>query len=511
MQEIQANTAIKVKVGPFVDVGDGFTPETGVTLGAADEAEVFKHDAAAVTDISGNTWAAIGSCDGWYNLTLTAGNLDTEGLLDVIVQDDSVCLPVHCRFMVLAQAAWISKYTAKDSGYMDVNVKAISEDTTSADNCEADYDGTGYVGGTIVKQADVTKVGGVAQSATDFKDFADTGYDPSTHKVQGVVLTDTCTTNTDVRGTDNAATEAKQDIIDTVVDGIQTDLSNVTDGLGALKALLDAIKAITDALPDSGALTTINNYVDLIDDATNGLAAIKAEVEGLAGAAMRGTDNAATEAKQDIIDTVVDGIQTDLSNVTDGLGALKALIDANKTAIDAIQTDLDNGTDGLGALKTEIDANETKIDTVDTVVDGIQTDLSNATDGLGALKTEIDANETKIDTVDTVVDGIQTDLSNATDGLGALRALIITVDTVADAVKAKTDNLPSGIEKGVERSFTFPMILSSDGETFATGKTITDEISKDKGNFATCTNDSAEIQSTGIYGITITATEMDAM
>ena len=81
---------------------------------------------------------------------------------------------------------------------------------------------------------------------------------------------------------------------------------------------------------------------------------------------------------------------------------------------------------------------------------------------------------------------------------------------MADAIKAKTDNLPSGIEKGVERSFTFPMILSSDGETFATGKTITDEISKDKGNFATCTNDSAEIQSTGIYGITITATEMDA-
>ena len=67
------------------------------------------------------------------------------------------------------------------------------------------------------------------------------------------------------------------------------------------------------------------------------------------------------------VDTVVDGIQTDLSNGTDGLGALKALIDtvddlldtevaAIKTVVDGIQTDLDNGTDGLGALKTLIDA-----------------------------------------------------------------------------------------------------------------------------------------------------------
>jgi hypothetical protein len=41
-------------------------------------------------------------------------------------------------------------------------------------------------------------MGGGAQSATDLKDFADAGYDPGTNKVQGVILTDTCTTNTDL-------------------------------------------------------------------------------------------------------------------------------------------------------------------------------------------------------------------------------------------------------------------------------------------------------------------------
>lgn len=59
-----------------------------------------------------------------------------------------------------------------------------------------------------------------------------------------------------------------------------------------------------------------------------------------------------------------------MSNGTDGLGALKTLIDT-------VNTDLSNGTDGLGALKT--------------LIDTVNTDLSNGTDGLGALKTLIDA------------------------------------------------------------------------------------------------------------------------
>ena len=45
-------------------------------------------------------------------------------------------------------------------------------------------------------EVDVTKLNGVAQSLLDLKDFADDGYDPATNKVQGLVLTDTCTTLT---------------------------------------------------------------------------------------------------------------------------------------------------------------------------------------------------------------------------------------------------------------------------------------------------------------------------
>ena len=122
MQELQANTQVDVRIGPFVDVSNGYEPETGVTLGAADEAELLKHNGAATADISGRTWAAVTGCDGWYDLTLTTDDTNTEGLLEVVVQDDDVCLPVHARFMVLSQAAYKSKYDAKDAGYQDVNI-----------------------------------------------------------------------------------------------------------------------------------------------------------------------------------------------------------------------------------------------------------------------------------------------------------------------------------------------------------------------------------------------------
>ena len=57
---------------------------------------------------------------------------------------------------------------------------------------------TGLVGAfrTAPVPANQIQLGGSAQSSTDLKDFADTGYDPATHKVQGVVLTDTVTTYT---------------------------------------------------------------------------------------------------------------------------------------------------------------------------------------------------------------------------------------------------------------------------------------------------------------------------
>lgn len=125
MRELRANTEVIVTVGPAVAVGDGFTPITNLDVATADEAELLKHGSTSVVDISGATWAAVTTADGHYSLTITTSLSDTEGMLRVIIQDDSLCLPVKEDFMVLSEAAWDSKYVAKDSGYMDVNVKEV--------------------------------------------------------------------------------------------------------------------------------------------------------------------------------------------------------------------------------------------------------------------------------------------------------------------------------------------------------------------------------------------------
>lgn len=253
----------------------------------------------------------------------------------------------------------------------------------------------------------------------------------------------------------NIQTSAQSlDAIDTVVDGIQTDLSNATDGLGALKALIDTIDGIVDdILTDTG--TTLDALITTID-------------------------------------TVVDGIQTDLNNVTDGLGALKALIDTVDGVADSILTD--TGTTLPATLTT-----------ISGYVDALETRLTAARAGyldeLAAANIPAD-----VDTLKTYCDI----LDHATNGLANIKALIDAVDTVVDAIKAKTDNQPAGIQKNVAYNYClFLMRLSSDHTTPATGKTIVAQVSKDGGAFVTCTNSVSEI-SAGIYKINLTQAEMNA-
>lgn len=134
--ELKANTAVDVLIGPFVDSTDGDTAETGLTLSQADiklskngQTLAQKNDATAASHDS----------DGYYNCELDATDTNTEGQLVLIVHETGA-LPVRHEFNVLSEAAWDSKYAPKDSGYMDVDVKAISTSTTAADNAETVFD-----------------------------------------------------------------------------------------------------------------------------------------------------------------------------------------------------------------------------------------------------------------------------------------------------------------------------------------------------------------------------------
>lgn len=136
MNVLRQSTAIDVRVGPFVDATDGVTPETGVTLGGADQAEVLKAGGAATVDISGATFVAVTGSDGWYDLSLTAGHTDTIGELVVVVQDASLCLPVYVRFQVVEEQVYDRLWASGALGPL-----SAAEVNAEADTALADYDG----------------------------------------------------------------------------------------------------------------------------------------------------------------------------------------------------------------------------------------------------------------------------------------------------------------------------------------------------------------------------------
>lgn len=141
MQELRQSTEMKVRVGSAVDATDGVSPESGLTLGAADQAELLKHNGVATVDISGATFAAITAVDGWYDLTLTTSHTDTLGQLTVVIQDSSLMAPIFRDFMVVTANYWDSKYS---TDVLQVDAIQISGDATAANNAELAFDGTGY-------------------------------------------------------------------------------------------------------------------------------------------------------------------------------------------------------------------------------------------------------------------------------------------------------------------------------------------------------------------------------
>ncbi len=119
---LQANTAVDVLIGPFIDDTDGKTAETALTLSQAD-IKISKNGQALTQ--KNDTTAAAHDANGYYNCELDATDTDTEGTLVLIVHETGA-LPVRHEFMVLSQAAYASLFSAKDAGVMDVDVDRIN-------------------------------------------------------------------------------------------------------------------------------------------------------------------------------------------------------------------------------------------------------------------------------------------------------------------------------------------------------------------------------------------------
>lgn len=159
MSWLKQSTVVTVQLGAFLDSTDGVVPETGLATNmdnASTGIRVSKNGATMIDRDSGT--APAHDDDGHYRIELSATDTDELGTLRIQYEESGVATPAWRDFMVVSANTWDTFFGA---------------DTLNAD---------------------LTQMGGVAQSATDLKDFADDGYDPSTDKITGVLLADTVNT-----------------------------------------------------------------------------------------------------------------------------------------------------------------------------------------------------------------------------------------------------------------------------------------------------------------------------
>jgi len=172
-QILKQSTQVIVRIGPFMDSADAVTPETGITLAAADQAEALKAAGAATVDISGNTWAAVTGCGGWYDLTLSTTDTNTIGTLDIVIQDTSVCLPVFARFQVIEEAVYDALYASSAPGYLQPTTAGRTLDVSAGGEAGIDWANVGSpttavnLSGTNIKTDQVVaSVSGAVGSVT---------------------------------------------------------------------------------------------------------------------------------------------------------------------------------------------------------------------------------------------------------------------------------------------------------------------------------------------------------
>lgn len=223
-------------------------------------------------------------------------------------------------------------------GTVSANVVQISGDTTAADNAESFFDGTGYAGtGNVIPT--VTAAGladgaiTAAKIAADAITAAKLAADVTT-EIQSGLLTSTAfdtkigtpagaSLAADVAAvkSDTAATLTDTAEIGTAGAGLTAlaSAANLATLAGYVDTEVAAIKAVTDNLPNSGALTTITNNVAsiLADTGTDGVVVDSGSKTGYSLATDQsgvtvGTVNAlGTTAKADVNAEVVDALNVD--------------------------------------------------------------------------------------------------------------------------------------------------------------------------------------------------------
>jgi hypothetical protein len=151
-QILKQSTQVDVRVGPFVAVGDGFTPVLTAEVSKMDEAELLLADGAATRAFgqadTGLDFMKITGADGWVDCRLSTTDTATVGTLDIVFQDDSLFLPVHKSFQVVEGLVYDRTYATNATGADTGSISNAVWNSLLADHRTAATMGLHDTGGT---------------------------------------------------------------------------------------------------------------------------------------------------------------------------------------------------------------------------------------------------------------------------------------------------------------------------------------------------------------------------
>lgn len=320
MQYLKQSTASQsVLLGPFVDDTDGTTAETGLTIANTD----IRLSANGGNMFAKTSGGGTHDEEGHYTITLDATDTATVGRLQVSCKVAGA-LAVWAEFQVLEEAVYDRDFAAAatgvdadwtNAGRLDAILDAVVADTN-----ELQGDDVPGLISTLDAVVDTVKAETVLILADTTLIVADTG---ELQTNQGNWLTIT-----------GHATEAKQDIIDGIVDTILLDTGELQTNQGnwltvtgfATETKQDVIDGIVDTiLLDTGELqTNQGNWLTITGHAT--------------------------ETKQDVIDGIVDTILIDTATTIPGL--ISALNDIATSDLDTALATYDGPTNAEMVART---------------------------------------------------------------------------------------------------------------------------------------------------------------
>lgn len=292
----QSTASQEILLGPFVASADG-SAQTGLTIANTDIKLLL---GGATSEQNKNSGGGTHIAGGRYSAVLDATDTATVGILEVSVNPASG-IPWNKSYYVLEEAVYDAMFAASAVGPLLANsdgsgLTAINLPNQTMDivgNITGNLSGsvgsvTGNVGGTVATVTNLTNLPTIpanwltaAGTAADFGTEIGTAVWANGTRVLTAGTNIALAKGTGVTGfNDLSAAQVNAEVDTAISDAALATAAN----LATVDTVVDGIKAVTDALPDAGALTSLAT------------AAALATVDGVADAIKLQTDQLTFDA-----------------------------------------------------------------------------------------------------------------------------------------------------------------------------------------------------------------------